>query len=116
MLYYIFKILVTAMMIVIISETAKRSDAWGGLLAALPATTFLVILWMHLEGAGDGKIAKHMSYTLLYVLPTLPMFVVFPVIISRYGFWAAIIASIIITALLLLGFNRILNRFDMGIL
>lgn len=116
MLFFLFKLFVTAFLIVIISEIAKRSDAWGGLVAALPVSTFLVILWMHLEGASDEKISHHMSYTLLYVLPTLPVFLVFPTLISRFGFWVAVSLGIVITALCIFAFNWILNKFGMGIL
>ncbi len=116
MIYTIVKIFLTAGLIVLISEISKRSNAWGGLIAALPITSFLVILWMHFEGASDEKVAKHISYTLLYVLPTLPAFLIFPWIIERFGFWVAFFASLALIALCMIGFNAILRRYGMGIL
>lgn len=105
MLFIVTKILVTASLIVLITEIAKRSDKWGGLVAALPVTTFLVLFWMYAEGAGDKKIASHIRYTLFFVLPTLPMFVLFPLVIARLGFWPAIASSVAITAICLYLFN-----------
>ena len=106
MSFIIAKVAITAALIVAISEIAKHSDRWGGLVAALPLTTVFVICWMYFEGAGDKKIAAHMSYTLLYVLPTLPMFFVFPMLIERFGFFAALFVGVVLTAGLLLVVDR----------
>ena len=106
MFFYGVKILITASLIVLITEIAKRSDSWGGLIAALPITTFLVLFWMYFEGVADKKIANHVTYTSFFVLPTLPMFVFFPAIIQRFGFWPAIFASLCITAGCIYIFNR----------
>ena len=57
---------------------AKLSDKWGGLIAALPTTTFLILLWMYVEGASNEKIGNHIGFTLYFVLPTLPMFLALP--------------------------------------
>ena len=46
MLWLISKYAITALMVVIISEAARRSDRLGGLLAALPLVTILVLIWM----------------------------------------------------------------------
>ena len=76
--FYIIKLIFTASLIVCISEIAKLSDKLGGLIAALPLTTFLVIFWMYIDGVPDQKISNHMVYTFFFVLPTLPMFLFFP--------------------------------------
>ena len=71
---FLTKIFVSALVIAIVTEVAKLSDKWGGLIAALPTTTFLILLWMYFEGAGDYKIARHVGFTIYFVLPTLPFF------------------------------------------
>jgi len=96
MIYIILKIIITACLIVLISEIAKADDRLGGLIAAMPIVTFLVILWMYYEGNSTDKIS---SYTLLYLLPTIPMFLIFPFFINKFGFYIAVIISILITAL-----------------
>ncbi len=99
MLFFFIKVLFTSILIVLITEVAKRNDKFGGLIAALPLTTFLVIFWMYYEGSSNQKIASHIAYTLFFILPTLPMFLVFPYVIEKFGFYAAVILSILITAL-----------------
>lgn len=96
MIFLLIKIIVTAGLIVLISEIAKINDKLGGLIAAMPIMTLLVILWMYYEGNSDEKISSHMSYTLLYIVPTIPMFIVFPFVISKFGFYIAFLISILL--------------------
>ena len=105
MIYIIVKILLTAFLIVIISEIAKLNDRLGGLISALPITTLFVITWLYYENVSHQKIANHMSYTLLYVLPTLPMFFCFPYLIEKYGFYLAVLFSIILTICCIIVFD-----------
>ena len=115
MFFYIYKVLVTSVFIVLITEIAKRSDKFGGLIAALPLTTILIISWMSYEGVGNDKIAKHMLYTLFFVIPTLPMFIIFPFLIGKFGFFWALILSIILTAVLLICTDKVLKNFSLGL-
>ena len=47
MLFVFFKILITAIIIVTVTEIAKANDRIGGLVAAMPLTTFLILFWMN---------------------------------------------------------------------
>ena len=67
-MFVVAKILITALLIVIITEIAKLNDRIGALIAALPITTFLILFWLHFENNSIEKISNHVSYTLLYVL------------------------------------------------
>ena len=78
MLFIFFKIVITASIIVLVSEIAKINDRLGGMIAALPLTTFLILFWMNYENVSDNKISNHMIYTLIYLIPTIPMFLIFP--------------------------------------
>lgn len=84
MYYIIFKYLTTATLIVLISEVAKRYDRIGAIIAALPLVTLMTLLWMYAEKAPLEKISNHAYYTFWYVLPTLPMFYFFPLLLTRF--------------------------------
>ena len=99
MSWIVTKYLLTAGMVVLISELAKRSDRLGGFIAALPLMTLLTLLWLYLENQSDEKIANHAYYTFWYVIPTLPMFLLFPLMLPRMGFWITLAASIGMTVL-----------------
>jgi uncharacterized membrane protein (GlpM family) len=114
--YLIFKYAVTSFLVVLISEIAKRSDKLGGLIAALPIVTVLVLFWLYFEKQSADKIANHAWYTFWYVIPTLPMFLIFPYVIKHYGFWSAIIISIFITLLSFIAFANITKKFGIQLL
>lgn len=116
MAFYLAKLLLTSGLIVLISEVVKRSDKFGALIAALPLTTLLVISWMYFEEQPNKKIADHMVLTFYFVLPSLPMFLIFPYLIHKLGFIAALSLSIIITMGLLYLFNLGYQKFGLHIL
>lgn len=87
MAWLITKYLLTAAVVVLVSEFAKRSDKLGALIASLPLVTILALIWLHIEQQSPQKIANHAWYTFWYVVPTLPMFLVFPAIYPRIGFY-----------------------------
>jgi len=96
--WLVSKYLITAAVVVLVSEAARRSDRIGGFIAALPLVTLLAMVWLHVERQPAEKIANHAWYTFWYVLPTLPMFLAFPALLSRFGFWPAMAMSAAITA------------------
>jgi len=111
MKYLIFKYLITAGLVVIVSEIAKRSDKLGGLLAALPIVTVLTLIWLFVEKQPDTKIASHAYYTFWYVIPTLPLFLLFPYILPRLGFWLALGLSIMVTIIVFFIFVAFVKQF-----
>ena len=97
--WVIVKYLITSGIVVLVSEFAKRSDRLGAFIAALPLVTVLTLLWLYFENQDQVKIANHAWFTFWYVLPTLPMFLLFPWLIIRFGFWWAMGASAVVTIL-----------------
>ena len=97
MQWLITKYLISAGVVVVISEVAKRSGKLGGLMAALPLITLLSMVWMYLEQAPEAAIADQASFTFWYVIPNLPMFLVFPFLLTRFGFWSAMGLSVVLT-------------------
>jgi len=97
MSWLITKYLLTAAVVVLVSEAAKRSDKLGGFVAALPLVTVLALIWLYVEKQPQTKIANHAWYTFWYVVPTLPMFLAFPFLLGRIGFWPTLAASVVIT-------------------
>ena len=109
MTWLITKYAFTAALVVIVSEAAKRSDKLGGFIAALPLVTVLTLIWLYIERQPQSKIANHVWYTFWFVLPTLPMFLTFPFILPRIGFWPALIAGIAMTLLCFGAFAAIMR-------
>lgn len=116
MSWLVTKYLLTAGVVVLISEIAKRSDKLGGLIAALPLVTILALIWLYVEHQSTEKIANHAWYTFWYVVPTLPMFLVFPALLHRIGFWPTLLSCIVLTVVLFGVWALLLRRFGIQLL
>jgi uncharacterized membrane protein (GlpM family) len=114
--WIIFKYLITAGVVVLISEVAKKSDRLGGLIAALPLVTVLALTWLYVENQSSEKISNHAYYTFWYVLPTLPMFLIFPYLLKKFGFWITLSLSMMITLIIFYIFAKVMKSFGVDLL
>lgn len=116
MTWVIFKYLTTAGIVVLVSEVAKRSDKLGALIAALPLVTILALIWIQVETGSQEKVANHAWYTFWYVVPTLPMFLTFPFLLGRIGFWPTMVASAGITVISFWLFTFVARHFGVELM
>lgn len=116
MVWLIVKYLLTSAVVVAVSEFAKRSDRLGGLVAALPLVTLLALVWLHMENQSQEKIANHAWYTFWYVVPTLPMFLAFPLLLPRIGFWGTLLTCVVLTVVCFWLFALTVRRFGIELL
>ena len=101
MLYPIVKALLSGVIVLIVSEVAKRYPGWGGLIASLPLVSILGIIWLWRDTADTARIASHAEATFWFVLPSLPMFLVFPALLrANVTFWPALLSSCALTIVL----------------
>lgn len=95
MAYYVAKVIVSAVIIVVVSEVAKVSAGLGALIKSLPLVSILAMVWLYLDTRDKGIIAALSVGTFWLVLPTLPMFLVLPWLLRHgWGFYGALTASI----------------------
>ena len=100
------------MLVVTISETAKRSPALGAIIASLPLVSVLGMIWLWRDTGDPVRLAAHAEATFWYVLPSLPMFLLLPWMLrAGFSFWSALAAGIALTAGLYLLTASILARF-----
>jgi hypothetical protein len=98
MVYYLFKLFLSAALIVVISEISKRTGYLGGLIASLPLVSLLAIGWMWVETHDTAKIADFSRSVFWFVLPSLIFFVLLPWLMPKLGFYAALTIACIATA------------------
>lgn len=98
MYYLLIKAVASAIIIVIVSETARRNPGTGALIASLPLISVLGMIWIWRDTQDLAGLAEHSAATFWYVLPSLPMFLVISALLKRgVGFWPALIAGCIVT-------------------
>ncbi|MGB2248422.1 MAG: DUF3147 family protein [Alcanivorax sediminis] len=110
------KYLITAAIVVAVSEIARHSDRAGALIASLPMVTLLAMFWLYMDNQPQDKIANHAWYTFWYVIPTLPMFALFPMMISRWGFWLAMAGAVLLTIVCFLVFALVVRSFGISLM
>ena len=111
MSYYIFKLVITGIIVVIITETAKFNLKLAALITAMPIMTLLCIFWMYYEGIEKKEIAEYVFITLKYLIPTIPMFILFPILIERTTFYITIFICCLSIMLLIYLLNFYFNFF-----
>ena len=109
------KYLTTAFVVVLVSEIAKRSDQLGALVAALPLVSILALIWLHVETGSAEKVSNHAWYTFWYVIPTLPMFLAFPLLLPRIGFWGSLVGSAFITVVCFWVFTQVVKQLGIDL-
>lgn len=100
MKFLVFKYLMTSALIVAVSEAARSGYRWAALLAALPFVATIALVWMKVEGAPENRMAEFAIDTFWYVLPSVPMFLIFGLMVTRIGFELAMLCAISLTLIL----------------
>src|SRR6478609_5715250 len=84
MLYATLKVLITSILVVAVSEAAKRSSLFGALLASLPLVSVLAFIWLYIETGDIEKIASLAQAIFWLVLPSFARSWALPFLL-RYG-------------------------------
>jgi hypothetical protein len=116
MSYLILKAALSGVLIMIISEVARRNPGFGGLIASLPLVSLLGIIWLWHDTKDVERIAVHAESTFWFVLPSLPMFLLFPALLRHgVGFWLALVISCALTMALYSLTVWLLPRFGISL-
>ena len=98
---YLLKTLIAAIVIVLTTELSKRSTSLAALLLALPIVSVTSFIWIYFETKDKTKIAELSSETFWYVIPSLPMFLLFSWLLRHdVNFFIALLACCTLTAAL----------------
>ncbi|MES2137224.1 MAG: DUF3147 family protein [Pseudomonadota bacterium] len=96
MLYLIIKAAVSGMIVAAVSEIARRYPGWGGLVASLPLTSLLAMLWLWRDTGDAERVAELSVSTIWFFVPSVPLFIALPMLIrSGVGFWASIALCVV---------------------
>ena len=94
MWYYVIKVVISAVLIVLVSEISKRSSILGAVLASLPLVSLLAFVWLYYETGDTQRIAR-LSFDIFWlVIPSLALFLVLPWLLRRgVYFWPSLLIA-----------------------
>ena len=112
MIYFLIKTLITAIVVEVVAEIAKRSSLLAGLIVSIPLTTFLAMIWLYWETKDTQKIIDLSNSTFLMVIPSLTFFVFLPLLLKfNLSFIVSMTSSAILTAICYWLFVSLLGKF-----
>jgi hypothetical protein len=116
MFYYIIKVVLSAVLIVAVSEASKKSSLIGGILASIPLVSVLAMIWLYMETKDIQKISQLSTSVFWLVLPSLSMFLLLPYLLKlKLDFFLALLISIAVMVLCYYAMIFILTKFGMKI-
>lgn len=88
----------SALIIVLISEVAKRNSLAGAIVAAIPLVSILAMTWMYID-TKESKAAVEFSQNIVWLIaPSMTLFIVFPLMIKKgFGFYVSMGIAIVMT-------------------
>jgi hypothetical protein len=106
------KALLSGLLVALASTIARRSPAMGSLIVSLPLVSVLSMIWLWRDGTDKADLATYIQNTFWYFLPTIPMFLVMPLLLRRgMEFWPALGLGCALTILLYILMTAALSRF-----
>ena len=116
MIYFIIKLLITSLVIVIVSEIAKKSSFIAAIIISIPLTSILAFIWLYLDTKDYQKVIDLSYGTILLTLPSFAFFIILPVLLKyKLNFALSLIISIIGTAMIYFIFSYLLKKFGIFI-
>ena len=113
--WIVCKFVITAALIVAISEVGKAKPLLGALMASIPLVSYLGMLWMKVEKADQSKIIAHSEGVFWLVLPSLPFFLMFPWMLKKgVSFYLSLGISTVTMILLYFAMVALLKKFGIN--
>ena len=90
----VLKALITALVVIFLSELGKKHPVLSGLIAAMPITTLFVVFWLYFD-THDITIIKTFSFSVLFgLIPTAFFFLsLFFLLGKSFPFFKALLCS-----------------------
>jgi len=97
-MYLFIKILLTSIIVVTISEIARRSTLLAGIIASIPLTSVLAITWLYVDTKNIKNVLDLSNSILIMIPPSIVFFIVFAICIkTQFDFISSLAISLLST-------------------
>ena len=115
MTQFIIKTLVSAVLIAVISTVSKRFPGFGGLIASLPFTSILAMIWLYQDTQDVQKVINLSNAIFWMIIPSLSFFIVLPYLIKRFNFYIGLILSCLFLVISYTLYTQVLSYFKINL-
>jgi len=116
MLYFTIETIISAVIIVAVSEIAKRSSLFGAILASLPLVSYLGIIWLYIDTGSKNQVAQLSKSVFWMVIPSLSFFIILPVLLkTEINFYLSLLIATAIMVAVYFAMIFILQRVGINI-
>jgi len=91
MLYLMIKAALSGVIVAAVSEISRRYPGWGGLVASLPLTSLLAMIWLFRDTRDPQRVAELSVGAIWFFIPSVPLFIALPLLLrSGLSFWISL--------------------------
>ena len=113
-MWFVLKAALSGLIVATVSTVAKRYPGFGALIASLPLVSVLGMIWLWHDKPDATNMAAHAQATFWFVLPSLPMFLLMPLLLRNgVSFWLALLAGCALAIALYLAMTWLGPRFGL---
>lgn len=96
MIRFLIKTLISALIIATVSELSKKENLLAAILASLPLTSLLAMIWLYNDTKDPVKVANLSTGILWAIIPSLVFFLIFPYLIKTgLNFWLSMVVGLL---------------------
>jgi hypothetical protein len=94
-MYFIIKAIISGVLVALISEISRRYTIVGAILASMPITSILALMWLYRDTQSTGKVAEFSTGVLLIVFPSFIFFILLSLLLTKtnFGFYVSLALS-----------------------
>jgi len=115
-MYYLIKTFLTAIIIVIVSEVAKKSSFLAAIIISIPLTSLLAFIWLYWDTKSYQKVIDLSYGTVILTIPSFAFFLFLPILLKmKQNFAISIILSLIGTSIIYFIYIFLLKKLGINI-
>lgn len=113
---FLTKTIVSALIISAVATVSKKLPTLGAIIASLPLTSILAMIWLYQDTRDVGKVIE-LSYSIFWiVIPSLVFFIVLPIFLKKHlDFYLSLLGSSVIMIICYFLYIYILKFFKINI-
>tara|TARA_B100001057_G_scaffold467236_1_gene525178 strand:- start:396 stop:743 length:348 start_codon:yes stop_codon:yes gene_type:complete len=112
-MYFFIKVIISALVIVLVSEIGKKYTWAAAIIVALPLTSLLAFTWLYIDTKDVQKVIDLSFSTIVMTIPSVVFFIILPIMLKlKQNFTFSLIIAIFTTSLMYVIFISIIRKFN----